>query len=257
MDQDTKFHMNNKFNIFEDAVTFWKDEPDVHREIFTEFFNLVNQDEELKSHRDFVETYQYGYGDRPFHWMWNLVVKSLPQDFKFLEIGVFQGQVISLVSLLNRRYGKDGQVFGLTPLDAVDDAFSKHPKIDYEKRIMTLYSQFGLDAGDLTIIQGLSTDENAVKIASDEQPYDCVYIDGGHDYETVVSDITTFGEMVKPGGLLVMDDSANFLSIPDGLIRMNWKGLLDVSTAVKDYLETDVRFEHIFSCGHNRIWRRV
>jgi hypothetical protein len=244
------------FNTLQEATSYWADEPEKHVTIFKDFFRLVESDPELKSHRDFVEQNEFGYGDRPFHWMWNLIVKDLPENFKFLEIGVYQGQVISLVSFLSKRYGKNGSVFGLTPLSNVDDAFSKHHNVNYEERIATLYQTFGLDASDLTIIEGLSNDAEPIRKSLKEGPYDCVYIDGGHDYDTVTSDISIFGPQVKSGGLLVMDDSANFLQIPDGLIRMNWRGLESVSKAVRDHLETNSEFTEILSVGHNRVWRR-
>lgn len=245
------------FETFDKAVQFWNDTPEAHTDIFQTFFKLVNEDVELKAHRDFVEEYEFGYGDRPFHWMWNLIAQRLPEDFKFLEIGVYQGQVISLMSLLNKKYNKNGKIWGLTPLANVDDAFSKHHEVNYEERIGILYQYFGLEGTDLAIIEGLSTDMVCVVKAQKFSPYDCIYIDGGHDYETVVADINNFGPMVKQGGLLVMDDSANYLNIPDGLIRMDWRGLISVSNAVKDVLETDSSFKHIFSVGHNRVWEKV
>jgi hypothetical protein len=248
---------NPTFASLSDLESFWEDTPEAHTVIFKTFFDLVNSDPELAKHRNLVEQYNFGYGDRPFHWMWNLIAKSLPHNFKFLEIGVFQGQVISLMSLLNRRNGTNGTIFGVTPLKNVDDAFSKHPDLSYESRIAELYAMNGLNASDLTLIVGLSDDPSAVEHAKYIAPFDCVYIDGGHDYHTVVSDIKIYADLVALNGLLVMDDSANYLKIPDGLIRMDWRGLMDVSNAVRDHLETDSRFVHLFNVGHNRVWRRV
>jgi hypothetical protein len=245
------------FTTFQEAVDFWQDTPEVHTTIYQEFKKNVNADQTLKQHRDFVVYHQFGYGNRPFHWMWNLICAEMPIHFRFLEIGVYQGQVISLMSLLNQRYGKRGVIFGLTPLAAVNDKFSKHHEVDYEERIAMLYHQFGLDASDLQIIQGLSTDKDVVRQADLNAPYNVVYIDGGHDYDTVISDIAFYSQMVAVGGYLVMDDSANYLNIPDGLIRMNWRGIQEVSDAVRAQLESNDQFEHIFSVAHNRVWKRV
>jgi hypothetical protein len=244
------------FETVQQVVDTWKDDPEIHTLIYKSFVDSVNADDELREHRHFVKRHQMGYGNKPFHWMWNLIIQDLPQNFKFLEVGVYQGQIISLMSLLNRRHQKNGTIYGLTPLAPVDDAFSKHHHVDYEERIGFLYASHGLDASDLQIIEGLSTETHAIVNAGNEGPYDAVYIDGGHDYPTVVSDILTFGPMVKPGGYLVMDDSANYLKIPDGLIRMDWRGILDVSNAVRDTLESDKNYTELFSVAHNRVWRR-
>jgi cephalosporin hydroxylase len=246
------------FDNINEAIEYHQDIEDIHRVLYTEFTKNVNQDIELKRHRDFVEQNQYGYGERAFHWMWNLIVKELPQEFRLLEIGVYQGQVISLVSMMNKRYSKHGEVIGLSPLTNVDDKYSKHPNLNYEERISMLYGTFELDATDLILIKGLSNDPIIIqKVKDNYDSFDCVYIDGGHDYETVISDIETYSSMIKIGGYLIMDDSACKFNIPNGLVTHDWKGLPDVCRAVEDVLEKDNRFQHIFSVAHNRIWKRI
>jgi hypothetical protein len=245
------------FRSFEEAVYYWEDSALAHTVIFKEFYSAVDRDPQLKAHRDFVEQNNFGFGDRPFHWMWNLVVQALPPDFKFLEIGVFQGQIISLVSMLSKRYDKPGRVFALTPLKPVGDSFCQYIDVDYRKRIEMLYTQFNLDPASVTFYEGVSSDELVIAQAQQNSPYNAIYIDGGHDYETVVNDIEIFSGMLATNGLLIMDDSADHLNIPDGLIPLNWRGILDVSNAVRDKLESNQQFNHIFSCGHNRIWQKI
>jgi hypothetical protein len=247
---------SKKFDTFTEAVLAWRDIPEVHTEIFKAFYDNVQNDPELKYHRDIVEQWEFGYGERSFQWLWNLVAQELPHGFRFLEIGVYQGQVLSLMSLLNKRYEKHGLIVGLTPLEPADDAFSKHHDVDYEERIKILYGINRLDAADLLLIVGYSDREREIELARKEGPYHCIYIDGNHNYDVVVKDIKNYGPMVAPRGLLVMDDSANYLDIPDGLISSNWKGIIDVSNAVRDTLENDLQFEHIFSVGHIRVWRK-
>ena len=107
------------------------------------------------------------------------------------------------------------------------------------------------------IIQGLSNDPEIIETAQEIGPFDVVYVDGCHDYEVVVSDIINYGEMLEPGGLLVIDDVNNYLKIPDGLIRMDWRGLEDVSNAARDTIEKDDNFIELFAVGHNRLWKKV
>ena len=63
--------------------------------------------------------------------------------------------------------------------------------------------------------------------------------------------------MVKLNGYLVVDDASNNLNIPDNLIRLNWRGLPDVSKATDDVLLNNPKFKEAFAVGHNRIFRRV
>ncbi len=236
---------------------YYSDSPEKHVNIWMNMKYLVNQTPLLKSHRDFVVQNGWGYGNRAFHWMWNILVEHAPQNFKFLEIGVFKGQTISLVSLLNRLYKKDGMVYGITPLSKSGDKYATHPDIDYEEAIMTIYAQSGLDASDLEIIQGYSNDSQIIEQAEQLGPYDLVYVDGCHDYDVVVSDLKHYGNMLKVGGYLIVDDASNTLNIPDNLIRLNWRGLPDVTSATNDVMLNNPSFKEAFAVGHNRIFKRI
>jgi glycosyltransferase involved in cell wall biosynthesis len=245
------------FTSVDNLTCYYEDEPEKHRNIWLTCKDLVNEYPLLKEHREWVIANDFGYGNRSLHWMWNLIIKDLPHNFKFLEIGVYKGQIISLASLLSQHHKKEGTVFGITPLDATGDKFSKHPVIDYENAIATIYAQFGLTGDDLNIIEGLSNDKAVLEAAKENSPYDVIYIDGCHDYPVVKKDVENYTNMVCLGGLLVMDDASSYLNIPDNLIRMNWKGIVDVSNAARDTIEKDDRFEHLFAVGHNRVWQRI
>lgn len=236
---------------------YYTDSPEKHVFIWNTMKYLVNQHPLLKSHRDFVVQHGWGYGNRAFHWMWNILVQHSPENFKFLEIGVFKGQTISLVSLLNKLYNKNGTVYGITPLSSSGDKYATHPDINYEEAIMTIYGKFELDAQDLQILQGYSDDTAVIEQTEQLGPFDLVYVDGCHDYEVVVSDLTHYGNMVKLNGYLVVDDASNTLNIPDNLIRLNWRGLPDVTKATNDVLLNNPKFKEVFAVGHNRIFKRV
>ena len=245
------------FMTIQNMKDFYSDDAEIHTLIWKGFKDLVNATPSLKSHRDWIVQNNWGYGNRAFHWMWNLLIQQAPQQFKFLEIGVFKGQTISLVSLLNKMHKKNGTVYGITPLDKSGDKYATHPDVDYEAFIQQIYATFGLDASDLVIIQGYSQESPIISVAWEQGPYDFVYVDGCHDYEVVVSDLKNYGDMLKVGGYLVVDDSSNNLKIPDGLIRMNWRGLPDVTRAVEDVTEKDEKFVHCFAVGHNRVFQRI
>ncbi len=253
----TSFPNQVQFMTVGGMAKYYEDTQTKHTEIWQTFKSLVNSIPELKNHRDWVIQNDFGYGNRAFHWMWYIIASQLPAGFKFLEIGVFKGQIISLMSLLNARHRKGGQVFGITPLSNAGDKYSIHPDVDYEDHIQRIYQAHNLDTSDLGVIQGLSNDPDVIETAQELGPFDVIYVDGCHDYEVVVSDITYYSDMLKVGGLMVIDDASNYLDIPDGLIRMDWRGLEDVSNAARDTIEKDKRFTELFAVGHNRIWRKI
>lgn len=241
----------------QNVTDFYEDDPETHTMIWQNFKGIVNNTPDLKNHRDWVVQNNWGYGNRAFHWMWNLLIREAPNNFKFLEIGVFKGQITSLISLLNKKFKKNGSVYGVTPLSSTGDKYATHPDVNYEQLIQKIYGVFELDACDFQLIEGFSNNPEIIETAKAEGPYDFVYVDGCHDYEVVVSDLTNYGDMLKVGGYLIVDDSSNYLKIPDGLIRSNWSGLLDVSNAVRHVTEQDSRFTHCFAVGHNRIFQRI
>lgn len=84
--------------------------------------------------------------------------------------------------------------------------------------------------------------------------FNLVFIDGGHSYAVVVSDLNHFSDRVHVGGLLVVDDASNDLEV--GGIG-GYKGWPDVSRAVREVLDPDPRFEHVLAYQCIRVWRRV
>jgi hypothetical protein len=239
---------------YDEAVKSYKDDEAAYNEVHRICIEKVTENKYLSLHRDWVEQNGWGYGDRELHWMWKLIVDQMPKDFKFLEIGVFKGQVLSLVPLIAQVQMKNCEVFGITPLDPSGDKFATHPDIDYFTAIRTIFSNFRIKEWDNTkIIRGYSNDKTVINMSHAAGPYDVIYIDGCHDYEVVCSDINNYKKQLKVGGLLVMDDCNNFLKLPSN----KWSGHMDVSNAARDLLETDTDFELQFAVTHNRVWRKV
>lgn len=230
---------------------------EVHTDILSQFLAAANGDAVLKAHRDFVEANQHGFGDREFHWMWKLVVDAMPPSWTFLEIGVYKGQVLSLVQLLSQQQGKRCQAFGITPLDNSGDAVSNYELKsgeDYYSLIRQIHERFGIDSWATTkLLRGFSNDDAVIRMARSNAYYDAIYIDGCHDYEVVVSDINYYAPMVRPGGFLICDDASALLQMP-GNRYVGWE---PVSRAVHDVLVPRTDFRHLFAVGHNRIWQRI
>lgn len=237
---------------FQTAVDTYQDDAGAYHTLHAECVRLVNENQYLKAHRDWVEANNWGYGDREFHWMWKMLVDQMPAEFRFLEIGVFKGQTLSLVPMIAERQNKTCHTFGISPMDTSGDKYSGHPDVDYLAAIRTIFTSFGINSwANTKLIRGYSNDPDVVRMADAAGPYDVVYIDGCHDYEVVCTDINDYKKMIKPGGFMVVDDCNNFLNMP------RWPGLEDVSRAVRDCLENDPDFVMQFAVTHNRIWRKV
>src|SRR5262245_57495914 len=89
--------------------------------VWNEFTRLTNTISYLRHHRDWVEKYNWGFGDRAFHYMWYLLTtqeifsKANPT---MLEIGVYKGQIISLWALIAANQGATPHIYAISPLTA-------------------------------------------------------------------------------------------------------------------------------------------
>ena len=219
-------------------------------ELVKEYTDKVNADKELKAYRDWIEANAFGFGERCFLWMWNDIVKKMPDEFTFMEIGVFRGQIIAIVSLLAERHGKKVRRIGITPLDTSDG----HWESDYEADIIRLHDVFNIK-DDYELIRLDSTNPNAIKLAG-QNPPDVLYIDGGHTYEVVKSDLTNYLPILKVGGTLVIDDCNNAIPMPWGYFQ----GIQSVSLAVDEVLPREGSTEywkHELNLVHNRVLTKL
>ena len=70
----------------------------------------------LRDHRFFFATNGRGFGEDAFHVLWWMLLQEL-RPKTFLEIGVYRGQVLSLVSLLQGILQINGTVTGISRRD--------------------------------------------------------------------------------------------------------------------------------------------
>jgi hypothetical protein len=231
----------------------WINDDIYNDKFFDEMCIKVDCDEQLKRHRIWIADNGHGFGDTAFHYIWKMLVESMGDEFKFLEIGVYKGQVLSLVSMLAGRYNKRCEVYGVTMLSNGGDRFSVYDdNVDYRECIDRVRREFGVNDSHMKLIVGKSNEVVVVEEVK-KKCYDIVYIDGSHNYDDVVSDILNYSGVVKVGGYLVMDDCSI------GRIRSGkrWQGHIDVANAVRGYLDVDDRYMFRFACGHLNVFERI
>ena len=205
---------------------------------------------ELRAHREYFATGGRGFGEAAFHVMWFLLFREF-QPRTFLEIGIFRGQTISLVALLQRMKGSTGETAGISPFLAAGDSVSKYPdSINYLDDTLANFAHFALPMPEL--LTAFSTDEKAREFIA-ARSWDCIYIDGNHDYDVAKADWEACSAAVRDGGLVVLDDSSLSTRFePPAFATKGHPG----PSRVADELDRS-RFAEILQVGHNRDFQKI
>lgn len=226
----------------------WVDEENYHKEIHESFIKNIEGVEWMNAHRDWVSSNVFGFGEKSFYWLWKLIVDEMPSEFSFLEIGVFKGQILSLIKMLASATGRSVERYGVSPLDSTGIDWES----DYEQDIITLHDTFFVPK-DYVIYKGLSANENIIEQAHRSSPYNIIYIDGDHSYDGCYSDLKHYATMVKQGGYLAIDDACGDMKMPWGYFQ----GILSVTEATLNYMgEFGDDWEFIGNVMHLRLYRR-
>ena len=229
----------------------WENTRDYNDTLYRYFEDCVEQRAYLKRHFDVISSLKLGFGEKAFRYFWLLIFSQVPHGGKFLEIGVYKGSILALSQLISHEIGLDLLSYGLTPLAPVSDRYSFYGGGDYLAEIGRTFAELAVNSDSTLLIKGLSTDAQAGRQMLAFGPYDVIYVDGGHDYLTVVNDLVLANLALKDGGFLVLDDASCFLDIS------GFRGHADVSQAADELLESNAAYKHLFACGHNRVWCKV
>jgi hypothetical protein len=206
--------------------------------------------EELRRHRRYFSTARRGFGEEAFHVMWFMLFREF-RPASFLEIGVYRGQTLSLAALLQKRNGLAENVAGISPFAPAGDSVSRYRTgTDYLADTLKNFEFFSLSKPSL--LKAYSTDKTAVEFIG-SRPWDCIYIDGNHDYEIAKADWQACAKQVKPGGLIVLDDSG--LDSRYHPLVFATGGHPGPSKLAQEIHRS--QFLELLQVGHNRVFQKI
>jgi hypothetical protein len=204
---------------------------------------------DVRDHRGYFERESRAYGESAFHAMWFLLFREFRVE-RFLEIGVYRGQTLSLASLLQRHFRTAGRVAGISPFTPAGDSVSRYRSdVDYYEDTLINVRHFDLPTPEL--VRAYSTDPEAIA-AIRGTIWDCVYIDGNHDYDVVRSDWEACAPQVRPGGIIVLDDAGLTTRFrPPAFATKGHPGPSRLAAEVGR-----PPWAEILQVGHNRVFQR-
>mgnify|MGYP001283464979 FL=1 len=140
----------------------------------------------------------------------------------FLEIGVFHGVTArNVCELLFKIHGNNFQYIGLDLFEENDEnkyevipntSFSSNPIKQFYYKYIKRQNPYSLDAvkdllkkfkDNIHLIKGNS---NKVLKKIDMSKIDYVFLDGGHEYNTVLNDLNCCFEVINNDGIVLCDD---------------------------------------------------
>ena len=148
------------------------------------------------------------------------VSKKKPKNF--LEIGVFHGVTArNVCELLFNLHGKNFNYIGLDLFEESNENkdevipntnFSSNPIKQFYYKYIKRQNPYSLEAveelldrfkNNIHLIKGNS---NKVLNKIDMSKIDYVFLDGGHEYNTVLNDLNCCSEVIKNNGTILCDD---------------------------------------------------
>ena len=139
----------------------------------------------------------------------------------FLEVGVFHGVTArNVCELLSETHGKDFRYVGLDLFEEnLENEDEVIPNTKFSNPLKNIYfnyikklDPYSLEAvndllkkfkNNVSLIKGNS---NVILKKIDMSKIDYVFLDGGHDYQTVKNDLNCCREVVVNGGTVLCDD---------------------------------------------------
>ena len=80
----------------------WLNTEEYNAYIYNKFGIEVDSHKCLTLHCDVITEHKLAFGEKPFLYLWPLIVSQIPDGGKFLEIGVYKGSILALTQLTTR-----------------------------------------------------------------------------------------------------------------------------------------------------------
>ena len=139
--------------------------------------------------------------------------KALRDGAVIVEIGSFKGRSTSCLAFGCR--GSSKHVFAIDTFEGNDKDFTRGTQ--FENPFYSVFKK-NIDANGLsryvTPVPGRSVEVGKTW----KRPIDFLFIDGGHEYEDVLTDFQTFFPHVVAGGIVAFHDCHNFATDPDSAV---------------------------------------
>ena len=182
--------------------------------------------------------------------MWWLIIKEYKPK-KILKIGVYRGQIITLLGLISNQVSHKVKIYGLSPFTDEGDSVSYYsPAINYYDDVLTSISKYKIKK-QITLWKNYSNDaERSRKLK--ENSWDLVNIDRNHEYQIVKIDYESSLKALNPGGLMVIDDSSPYTDY--NAPNFSFKGHPGLSRICSEMAMKQMKY--IAAVEHNNIFKK-
>lgn len=176
-----------------------------------------------------------------------LAARSLKADeLRVLEIGVLFGVGAAFMHTALAPFYKRVHLVLLDPFDGYYGTDHLDPLTGQKvtrAAVERNLTRASIPPQDATILEGFSTDDAVLDSARQSGPYDVIVIDGDHSYEGVQSDFQRYADLVRPGGILIVDDYGS----------KDWP---EVTRFVDSVVNADERFERLGIYSRTALFKR-
>ena len=147
------------------------------------------------------------------------ILKKKPKTF--LEVGVFHGVTArNICEMLNIIHAKDFKYIGLDLFEESEENKNEFiPNTKFSNPFKTLYfkyikriNPYSKEAVENLLIKFkdnvhlIKGNSNKILKEINMKKIDYVFLDGGHEYETVLNDLNNCKEVIENGGTILCDD---------------------------------------------------
>jgi SAM-dependent methyltransferase len=133
-----------------------------------------------------------------------------------LEIGVHHGLSAILVAALR---GQGSKFVAIDLFDDMQDQNTSHSGSGSQQRFLTNMAR--VHGSDLNFARVIAAPSSSLKVSDLGKNFSFCHVDGGHSSEETYRDLELCSELLRPSGILVLDDYFNpdFPGVSEGAVR--------------------------------------